>query len=58
VKRGLYIEPTAAASLAGLEEYARRHPQESGTVVGVVTGHGLKAAGKIAELLREVPDES
>jgi threonine synthase len=52
VRSGLYIEPTAAASLAGLSTYAARAP-EGETIAGVVTGHGLKAAQKIADLLEE-----
>ena len=49
VRSGLYIEPTAAAALAGLRQYAQFSPAEE-TTVGVVTGHGLKAAEKVAAL--------
>ncbi len=50
VRTGLFIEPTSAAALAGLEEYLSSAPEEE-TVVSVVTGHGLKAAAKTAELV-------
>jgi len=53
VRSGLYIEPTAAAALAGLRHYAERSPAPEVTV-GVVTGHGLKAAKKIAALTEEM----
>ncbi len=66
VGRGIYIEPTAAASLAGLRLYLEgemredtRRPGHTGTtesaetIVGVTTGHGLKAPGKIAKLLEK-----
>ncbi|MFP4180699.1 MAG: pyridoxal-phosphate dependent enzyme [Spirochaetaceae bacterium] len=52
VESGLYIEPTAAAALAGLRTYAESADRKE-TIVGVVTGHGLKASGKIASLLRK-----
>jgi len=38
---GLYIEPTAAAGIAGLKKFLSDASPE-GTIVGVVTGHGLK----------------
>jgi threonine synthase len=64
VGRGIYIEPTAAASLAGLNRYLGAEPERdpekspqrpavSETVVGVTTGHGLKAPGKIGKLLEK-----
>lgn len=49
VRTGLFIEPTAAAALAGVKTYLSSAPEEE-TVVSVVTGHGLKAAAKTAEL--------
>lgn len=56
VGRGFYIEPTAAAGLAGLLSYAESfdtagHGERPSCVVGVLTGHGLKASEKIAQLL-------
>jgi threonine synthase len=40
-RRGFYIEPTSAATIAGLEKYIPM--QENGTIVSLFTGHGLKA---------------
>jgi threonine synthase len=49
---GWFIEPTSAAVIAGARRYARTAvPGE--TVVTAFTGHGLKAAAKIAEVLEE-----
>ncbi|MCX6084299.1 MAG: threonine synthase [Caldiserica bacterium] len=47
---GWFIEPTSAAVIAGARRYARAAaPGE--TIVTAFTGHGLKAAAKIAELV-------
>jgi threonine synthase len=47
---GWFIEPTSAAVIAGARRYARTAaPGE--IIVTAFTGHGLKAAGKIAELV-------
>jgi threonine synthase len=49
---GLYVEPTSAtvgAALSRLLADGAIHPGE--TTVAVITGHGLKAADKIAEVL-------
>jgi threonine synthase len=44
-RKGFYIEPTAAATIAGLRRYLRQ--QDAGeVVVSSFTGHGLKSAGK------------
>lgn len=43
---GLFIEPTAAAAYAGAAKVDRR-----GTTILAFTGHGLKAAATISELL-------
>jgi len=48
-RRGFYIEPTSAATTAGIEKYLHRS-DPSETVVSVLTGHGLKATEKM-ELL-------
>ena len=40
--RGFYIEPTSAATIAGLEQYLEAS-QDEGVVVSVFTGHGLKS---------------
>jgi threonine synthase len=48
-RRGFYIEPTAAATMAGVACYASRAaPGE--IVVSVLTGHGLKATEKMLKL--------
>lgn len=49
-ERGFYIEPTAAVAVAGLIRYLR-HAAKKETVVSAFTGHGLKAAEKIADLV-------
>jgi len=47
--RGFFIEPTAAAAIAGLGKYLdQANPTE--LIVSVFTGHGLKAAGKCNKL--------
>jgi threonine synthase len=46
---GIYVEPTSAAAHAGLARSA--HGGDPGTVVVAMTGHGLKAAGPIGEIL-------
>ncbi|MFH1086593.1 MAG: threonine synthase [Chloroflexota bacterium] len=43
--QGLYIEPTAAATIAGVEQFVRGM-RSNEDVVSVLTGHGLKSAGK------------
>jgi threonine synthase len=48
--QGFYIEPTAAATIAGLLRYlsgASRHER----IVTVFTGHGLKSTEKLLSLL-------
>jgi threonine synthase len=47
---GWFIEPTSAAVIAGARRYSRTAaPGE--TVVTAFTGHGLKSAAKVAELV-------
>jgi threonine synthase len=49
---GLFVEPTAATAAAGLSQLLRLgkiRPDE--TTVAVLTGHGLKATDKIADLI-------
>ncbi len=49
-RQGFYVEPTAAATMAGVHQYARQaSPDEM--LVSVITGHGLKATEKILKLL-------
>ncbi|HDQ70740.1 MAG TPA: threonine synthase [Chloroflexi bacterium] len=47
---GFYIEPSAAASIAGVRQYVRRAPADE-TIVTVFTGHGLKTTEKMLKLL-------
>ena len=52
-RRGLYVEPTAAAAAAGLSRLQSAgaiRPEE--TTVLVLTGSGLKASAAIGELLK------
>ena len=47
---GFYIEPTSAATIAGLSKYLENsHPDE--IIVSVFTGHGLKTTEKMVKLL-------
>ena len=48
-KQGYFIEPTSAATTAGVEKYLSSHPREE-RVVSVFTGSGLKATEKILSL--------
>ena len=49
-RSGLFIEPTAAATLAGVRAYCDiAAPDEE--IVTALTGSGLKAGGKMLELL-------
>ncbi len=43
--KGFYIEPTAAATIAGLKKYLEHAPSNE-FIVSVFTGHGLKSSGK------------
>jgi threonine synthase len=51
-QKGFYLEPTAAATLAGVFQYLRNSDPEE-IVVSVFTGHGLKATEKILKILGE-----
>jgi len=49
-KKGLYIEPTAASTTAGIMKYVERsNPNE--TIVSLLTGHGLKTTEKMVKIL-------
>ena len=49
---GLYVEPTSATVGAALSRLlADRTIEPSETTIAVITGHGLKAAERIGELL-------
>jgi threonine synthase len=49
-KKGLYVEPTAAASIAGLAAYK---PSASEEIVAPLTGHGLKSTDKYLKWLKK-----
>lgn len=46
IRMGFYIEPTSAAVIAGVIQYAQAAPPEE-EIVTVFTGHGLKATEKM-----------
>jgi threonine synthase len=48
---GFFIEPTAAATIAGLKQYLAGS-QKNEVVVSVFSGHGLKTAEKVDRILR------
>lgn len=45
-RKGHFIEPTSAATIAGLVKYLRRKRRKE-TIVSTFTGMGLKSAGKV-----------
>ena len=53
LRLGFYVEPTAAVGVAGLELLRSRGeiPREASRVVVVLTGNGLKAGRRIAEVV-------
>ncbi len=51
-KKGFYVEPTSAATTAGLSKYLQA-PNPDEIVVSVLTGHGLKATEKMLKILHE-----
>lgn len=50
-QRGYFVEPTSAAVFAGALTYLRSAARDE-NVLTVLTGHGLKAAGKVGKLLK------
>ncbi|MEW6377758.1 MAG: threonine synthase [Thermodesulfobacteriota bacterium] len=46
-RKGHFIEPTSAATIAGLRMYLMREKSRKEIVVSTLTGMGLKSAGKI-----------
>jgi len=50
-RKGFYIEPTSAATIAGLRRYLQDY-DPGGTIVSVFTGHGLKTTEKMLRLLQ------
>jgi threonine synthase len=51
-RKGFYVEPTAAATVAAIPKYLNRSRKEEVTV-SVLTGHGLKSTEKILKILEE-----
>ena len=51
-RQGYYIEPTSAATIAGIKKYLQSQ-EKTERVVSVFTGHGLKASEKIAHIAEE-----
>ena len=45
-RKGHFIEPTSAATIAGLKKYLRKKRRKE-TVISTLTGMGLKSAGKV-----------
>lgn len=56
-RKGHYIEPTSAAVIAGVNQYIFNHWEQKTmaheVIVSMFTGHGLKAGGKILDILNE-----
>ena len=50
--KGFYVEPTAAATVAGVFKYLESSDPEE-VIVSVLTGHGLKATEKMLKLTGE-----
>ena len=48
---GYALEPTAAATLAGLARYVQQGGHQQETIVSTITGHGLKAMAPVEGLL-------
>ncbi|MFH1639580.1 MAG: threonine synthase [Chloroflexota bacterium] len=55
-QQGYYIEPTSAATIAGLEKYLKIAPT-GGIIVSTLTGSGLKETEKISRILAGTPDD-
>ena len=52
LQKGFYLEPTSAAVVAGVRQYLSQHATLDEDIVSVITGHGLKAAEKIDQLIK------
>lgn len=50
-RQGVYIEPTAAATIAGVEKYIHNLERDE-LIVSVFTGHGLKSTEKMLKILQ------
>jgi len=51
-RKGFYVEPTSAATIAGVLEYLKKAEKDE-IIVSGLTGHGLKATEKMLKLLSE-----
>ncbi len=51
-QKGYYIEPTAAATIAGIRKYLPKSNLDE-VIVSVFTGHGLKTTEKMLKILNE-----
>ncbi len=49
-RKGYYIEPTSAATIAGVKKYLQKSKLDE-IIVSVFTGHGLKTTEKMSEIL-------
>jgi len=49
-RKGHYIEPTAAATIAGAKNYLNHHSRSGEIIASVFTGHGLKSTEKLLKL--------
>ena len=49
-RKGYYVEPTAAATIAGIKKYLAQS-NSAEVIISVFTGHGLKATEKLLKLL-------
>jgi threonine synthase len=57
VRMGYYVEPTSAVAVAGLMRLRERAlvSREASSVITVLTGMGLKAGRRIAEVIEDAP---
>lgn len=51
-QQGFFIEPTSAVTIAGVKLYLQCRAQPNESIVTLFTGHGLKAADKINQLMK------
>ncbi|MBP1716020.1 MAG: Threonine synthase [Deltaproteobacteria bacterium] len=51
-RKGFYVEPTAAATIAAIPKYLNQLKKDK-TIVSVLTGHGLKSTEKMLKILAE-----
>ncbi|MCK4421346.1 threonine synthase [candidate division WOR-3 bacterium] len=51
-RKGFFIEPTSAATIAGINKYLKESTPDE-VIVSIFTGHGLKTTEKILKILNE-----